>query len=137
MAIPLTSHSDSLSSLSAAFKNFRQSSGLKRPVIPPAMKLRALLFLGCGVKREELGRACGVSKHTIALWKTQALPPPRQLVVVPESEPEKTQPLIETPPAADREPSKSLISFHLRSGISFEVSGKDAVWLVSKLGEVK
>ena len=81
MASSLSSNSETLASLSVAFVNFRQSSGLKRPVFPPALKRRALAFLEQGIKREEVGVACGVSKHIIALWRAQTLPVPHRSIL--------------------------------------------------------
>jgi len=137
MAASLSSNCETLVSLSVAFSNFRQSSGLKRPVFPPALKRRALAFLEQGVKREDVGNACGVSKHTIALWKTQIPPSPRRLVVVPEKESEVQKEVSESVQTPECAPHLSSVSFHLKSGISFDLSREDAVWLVSKLSEVK
>jgi hypothetical protein len=136
MASSVASKPETLASLSFAFSNFRQSSGLKRPTFPPALKHRALALLEQGIKHEEVGHACGVSKYTIALWKTQFVPRPRKLVVVPGKEIEdKSRNLMRSD---DLQIGLNLnsVSFQLKSGIAFSVSREDAVWLVSKLGEV-
>ena len=137
MASSLSSNSETLASLSVAFVNFRQSSGLKRPIFPPALKRRALAFLEQGIKREEVGIACGVSKHTIALWKTQTLPVPRKLAVVSEKEIEFQKEECEGTQNPIKPQESSSVSFHLKSGISFDLSREDAFWLVSRLGEAR
>jgi transposase-like protein len=137
MASSLPSNSESLASISAAFKNFRQRSGLKRPVFPLALKRRALAFLEHGVKREELGRACGVSNHTITSWKTQTRQDPRKIVVEPEKEIDENNEEYKSCRDPIRPQIPSTVSFYLKSGISFELSRDDAFWLVSRLGEVQ
>jgi hypothetical protein len=134
MASP-SSVEDTLVALKIAFKNFRTSSGLQRPIIPPALKRRALAFLECGMKKEEIAQACGVSKQTITIWKAQMVPMPRKLAVVHESEPKNTGVLPQIFPS--QETLGQPILFRLPSGITFDVSRDDALWLVSKLGEVR
>lgn len=135
MASPSASVEDTLVALRIAFKNFRSSSGLQRPVIPPALKRRALAFLECGIKKEDIAQACGFSKQTIALWKAQVIPIPRKLAVVQESEPKNAGALPEV--FLSQETVGQPILFRLPSGITFDVSRDDALWLVSKLGEAR
>ena len=137
MASSQPSNSESLASISVAFKNFRQRSGIKKPVFPPALKRRALAFLEHGVKREEIGIACGVSKHTITSWKTQTRQAPRKVVVEPEKEIDENKEECKSSRDPIRPQMPSTVSFYLKSGISFELSRDDALWLVSKLGEVQ
>jgi hypothetical protein len=63
------------------------------------------------------------------------VPIPRKLAVVHESEQKNSGPLPQI-----FQPQETLgqpILFRLPSGITFDVSRDDALWLVSKLGEVR
>jgi hypothetical protein len=60
---------------------------------------------------------------------------PRKLAVVPESEQKNARALPEV--FLSQETLSRPILFRLPSGITFDVSRDDALWLVSKLGEVR